>query len=132
MSGGKIEFPEAIFSLKELKELDIYTSVKDWPDRFSELSKLEKLTLGYIKTELPESIGNLKNLKYLKVQFHNCKTIPVSYFNLSNLETLCIFGKSLETLPSDILILPNLKKVELGWGIKIKNMPSIPEHIEFE
>ena len=57
-------FPEDIFTMKNLKSLMITGEIETLPDHISDLSKLENLELFGTKiSNLPKSVGNLKNLK---------------------------------------------------------------------
>jgi Leucine-rich repeat (LRR) protein len=87
--------PKSIGSISNLEELNIYS---------------ESLRPIYIE-ELPESIGNLHNLKILYVCDCQLEYLPESIGNLENLEELVLIDlRRLKEIPNSI---GNLKKLEL-------------------
>jgi Leucine-rich repeat (LRR) protein len=72
------------------------------------------LYLGYSYiSELPESIGELVNLKDLVLYWNKLTTLPESIGNLVNLKNLYLEGNQLTTLPESIGKLINLKELRL-------------------
>lgn len=127
------------------------------------LRQLERLDLGYGKSTsysyidnkpvlqsesestepLPTAIGNLKNLKYLRLrgfnelpeeiaQLENLETLvymncdftefPKALCNLKNLKSLNIFSKSLEKFPDEIGNLSSLTHFDMR-GSKVQQLP---------
>ncbi len=73
-------------------------------------------------TEIPESIGSIKNLERLVLLGNKIKQLPDSIGQLSNLIELYIGGNKLTSLPESIGDLKNLKILEL-YSNKLKSFP---------
>ncbi|XP_062078935.1 putative disease resistance RPP13-like protein 1 isoform X2 [Humulus lupulus] len=82
------------------------------------LSLLESLI-----TDLPDSIGNLKHLRYLDVSWTKVTELPHSVCGLYNLETLLLSSCiNLTQLPTNISKLINLRHLVTRWT-PLKEMP---------
>lgn len=121
-SGDLYEIPVWIFDLKELTELVLNeVALSEIPSEIGELIKLEYLDLGFNErvTELPESFGNLTNLKHLLLTCCSLQSLPESFINLTQLEKLDL-GPSdmntLESLSTEVSkFLTQLGDVVTGW-----------------
>ncbi|XP_062173760.1 putative disease resistance RPP13-like protein 1 [Alnus glutinosa] len=94
-------------------------------DLLPKLRCLRVLSLSHYRniTELPESIGKIKHLRYLNISFSTIKRLPDSICKLCNLQTLNLsdcFG--LSVLPREIRKLINLRHLDIS-RTAIKEMP---------
>jgi Leucine-rich repeat (LRR) protein len=109
------KIPKEVQNLKRLKVLSIGENSLNlpYPEWLSELSCLEELHLGSSTSEILEGIGNLKNLKQLKLSDDKIKTLPQSIGNLSSLRELYINSSNIRYLPESFGNLSALEKLEL-------------------
>ena len=86
---------------------------------------LRVLSLFNYKTiNLPDSIGNLKHLRYLNVSHSDIKRLPETVCTLYNLQTIILNEcRSLHELPSGLKKLINLRHLTVH-GSRVKEMPS--------
>lgn len=99
------------------------------------IGKLKFLTSIYISfnlENLPESIGNLINLKHFDCSNSNLKIIPDTFCNLVNLKSIYIMQNDIKYIPECIGNLKNLKSLYLIIN-KIEFLPeSIGELINLQ
>ena len=76
-------------------------------------------------SELPDSIGNFKNLKILVLTCNNFTILPQSICDLSMLEELHINNNKIESLPENINKLHNLHTLNAHHN----NLTTLPETI---
>tara|TARA_R110000851_G_scaffold9769_2_gene36076 strand:+ start:374 stop:784 length:411 start_codon:yes stop_codon:yes gene_type:complete len=114
---------EIFKQLKETdgKELNLYgKGITDLPEGIGNLKNLERLNLRKNElTSLPESIGNLTNLKELNLMYNKLTDLPESIGNLKNLERLLlpfnrIRDEKIERIEE---LLPNTKVITY-WNMK--------------
>ena len=72
---------------------------------------------------LPESVGNLDDLRALYLEWNNLSSLPESFYQLTNLMSLYISNNQLEEIDEGIGNLNNLYFLDLGYN----QIPSIPD-----
>jgi Leucine-rich repeat (LRR) protein len=72
---------------------------------------------------LPESIGNLDDLRALYLEWNNLSILPESFYQLTNLMSLYISNNQIEEIGEGIGNLNNLYFLDLGYN----QIPSIPD-----
>ncbi|XWS74559.1 hypothetical protein CRYUN_Cryun01aG0008600 [Craigia yunnanensis] len=94
-------------------------------DSLPRLKCLRVLSLkGYYITEMPDTIGNLRHLRYLNLSYTKIKGLSDSICTLDNLETLLLrCCKKIEKLPSKIEMLDNLCHLDIAGADSMKEMP---------
>src|SRR5713101_7237239 len=124
--------PSQLGTLINLVELDIscLENLEDLPSEIGHLKKLEKLIIDngngcLMNISLPESIGNLSNLKVLRLYGaidsreigsdkptprSKVKNLPGTIGKLQNLEVLDLGRNGIKGIPSQIASLQNLKR----------------------
>src|SRR6266513_5621362 len=127
--------PPQLGTLINLVELDIscLENLEDLPSEIGNLAKLEKLIIEngnscQMNVSLPESIGNLSNLKVLRLYGaldpresdtnkptlpSKVKSLPGTIGKLQNLEELDLGRNRIKSIPSQIASLQNLKRLAL-------------------
>ncbi len=84
--------------------------LKILPNSIGNLKSVNKLRLDYnLITALPDSIGNLSTLRNLSLQYNKIKTLPKSISNLNSLQYLYLNNNELTTLPDSIGNLKSLR-----------------------
>ncbi|MBV9928883.1 MAG: GTP-binding protein [Acidobacteria bacterium] len=108
--------PAAIGGLKSLVYLEIInSSLTTIPQEIGDLYKLQTLSISHTPQleGLPDSIGRLINLSFLRLSDCKITTLPLSIGRLQNLTQLYLNDNSLVELPSSMGYLLNLKSLHL-------------------
>ncbi|XVF82298.1 hypothetical protein PTKIN_Ptkin16aG0035000 [Pterospermum kingtungense] len=110
----------------ELWEPECYITIDVVTQLIPKLTFLRVLSLGgYNITKLPDSIGDLKHLRYLDFSHTLIKCLPESISSLYNLETLLLRGcTKLEKLPLEMENLINLCYLDITDANRLEDMPS--------
>jgi len=131
--------PSQLGALINLVELDIscLENLEDLPSEIGNLKKLEKLIIDngngcQMNVSLPESIGNLSNLKVLRLfgaldprdlsdtnkptPLSKVKSLPGTIGKLQNLEVLDLGRNGIKGIPSQIASLQKLKRLALDYN----------------
>ena len=98
---GLSDIPDTLGELEDLRFVHIgntFLSINGRPNTF---------------TALPDSIGNLKNLKSLDLYDAQIRALPDSIGNLTSLQSLNLHGVQIRALPDSIGNLKNLKSLDL-------------------
>ena len=110
--------PKCIGRSDNLTVLDVHDSV---------CNEVSSYSRGIHLKSLPDSIGNLKNLRILDLSNNYLTTLPESIGNLKNLEELNLSNNyGFSKLPESIGNLKNLRTLKL----KRTNLGSLPESVE--
>ncbi len=106
---------------------DISTPVADWQGVTVENNTVTGLSLLFnnISGTLPESIGELKNLRVLELSFNRISgQLPASLGNLSKLEMLAFNGNALTgNVPESLGGLNKLKQLHLSSNFLTGSLP---------
>ncbi|KAF5469799.1 hypothetical protein F2P56_010359 [Juglans regia] len=102
-----------------------FSTVRHWENKMQwTILCLRVLSLRYIGfeiTKLPDSIGEMKYLRYLDVSSGSFNRLPDSICNLCNLQTLKLsWCSDLDRLPRDMWKLINLRHLEIDSTLKLK------------
>lgn len=137
------KLPEELWSLTELKELDIFEGlVNEIPEDIGNLTNLENLTIRVKSLSyIPKAIGKLTKLKSLNISCASqivkklsdykplakatLSELPSEIGNLKNLEYFELCCTSIKTLPKEIGNLINLTYLDLSSN----SIESLPEEL---
>jgi Leucine-rich repeat (LRR) protein len=87
--------------------------LENLPDSIGNLINLKQLYLSNNKLEsLPDSIGNLINLKQLYLSNNKLESLSDSIGNLINLKELSLSNNKISTLPTSILKIKQALKID--------------------
>jgi Leucine-rich repeat (LRR) protein len=103
------------------------THITSLPDFICNLTHLTTLWISsnnYINT-LPNNIGNLINLRELRLHSNNINTLPSTIGNLTQLSELMLSDNELNVLPDSFR---NLRNLTLLWLNGNENLTAIPDN----
>jgi len=104
--------------------------IKNLPDSIGKLRNLKYLYLSHNPlTALPESLGELENLEELYLSDIKLKCLPESIGRLNNLKYIDVSNNFLETLPESIKNLKNLMVLCINNN-KFTKLPGTVENLE--
>ena len=93
------------------------------PDSIGQLTNLRLLNLSYTKlAALPESIGELSELNTLYLGYSQITSLPGSVGKLRKLQVLYLQGTKLTELPETLCSLPELRELSLR-NTKVRELP---------
>lgn len=106
-----IDFCESLMVFRKVSH-----DMKVFPDSLGNLKKLKLLKVHGVKSySLPESIGNLANLEVLDLSHSEIYNLPESIGNLSKLKELLLNDTNIKYLPKRICDLQRLHKINLSY-----------------
>jgi Leucine-rich repeat (LRR) protein len=114
---------------KELKKATAFLMINQLDLSGNRICSLpEQIGLYWIDSleSLPESIGQLKNLKKLNLRNNKLKKLPESIGQLTKLEKLSLADNNLESLPESI----GQMRITVSLDLSGNNLESLPESIE--
>jgi Leucine-rich repeat (LRR) protein len=111
----KVAFPEWIYNLKKLEQLELdHSQLHSISPEIGKLKNLKTLTLTDNNlTQLPDEIGDCNSLETLLLSHNILNSLPKSLINLKNLKLLDIKDNAFERFPSLFIQRPDLK-----WNLK--------------
>ncbi|KAJ4975796.1 hypothetical protein NE237_000902 [Protea cynaroides] len=124
--------PTSICELSSLKTLEIRcTKICQLPEKLGCLEALTELCIPQI--QLPNSIGNLRNLKTLSANYCNIQqgVIIDAIGRLSSLEYLNLEGNPFYTLPATVSGLSLLQKLSVYGCKNLQSLPKLPSSLKF-
>ena len=109
------EFPEAIFSFKNLQELKLNKCrIAALPDSFDQLPALQKIEIQHNELEvIPPSIFKLKDLRVLDLADNIIDSIPDEIDRLTALTTLALWDNPIAYYPERLTEMQQLRVIDL-------------------
>lgn len=120
MLKSESHLPDRLGELQHLKRLLVYNS--DLPSSVGRLKNLEELSVGYYQ-KLPEQVWGLTQLTALYFWGDQLKELPLEIGNMTRLRTLSICSSSITSLPDTIGNLQNLERLVLTQNHLLHSFP---------
>ncbi|MCT4613637.1 MAG: hypothetical protein N4A49_02030 [Marinifilaceae bacterium] len=111
-----------------IKEPELLAQFFSFSHIFTNLKELDITDIKGVN-QIPESVGNLKQLKKISIHRTDINTLPKSIGNLNNLEEID-FRDSLEYIPNEFSKLNKLKHIYFGSAKLEFSFESLPESID--
>ena len=119
----QLEFPNNFSALLSLTKLTLHCFNKEIPAEILSVSQLKSLTIGTAIERLPEAIVNLQSLTTLDIE--GIELVDEFIGELINLKRLVLGGSKLTYLPDSIAALKNLELLNLEYS----GMTTLPKII---
>ena len=119
------KLPESFGGLKSLTKLAVYSGqLEELPQPLGDNHKrmIVLMVVGNRLQSLPDSIGNLHNLLYLRAFNNQLKSLPDSVGNLQNLLNLRISNNRIKSFPESLGNLQNLHYF-FAWNNTLTTLP---------
>jgi internalin A len=101
----------------------IDAEIEELPEKIGELKELRVLTLNSSSIKkLPNSIGDLINLNLLDLSYNRIEKLPESFSNLTNLQLLYLKNNQISEMPENVIMMTQLVELDLV-GNPIENIP---------
>ncbi|WP_257666733.1 DUF1963 domain-containing protein [Parapedobacter tibetensis] len=129
-SYGLREIPQTINRFTKLKQLALTRMQRATviPQTIGDLHELRNLYItGSQATSVPESVAALPNLEYCVLSNNRLTTLPDRFS--SSIKSLALEGNQLKTLPKSLVALPNLTRLDINKN-PLKSLPPGLERIE--
>lgn len=122
---------DALKTPEKVYKLDLYyQKMTELPASIGKLKNLTWLRLGGNKlTSLPDEIGKLTQLRVLNLERNNLSSLPESIGKLGKLKTLILEDNQLSSLPGSMSKLSSLDKLNLRDN-KFAELPDVVGKIE--
>lgn len=110
-----LEFPEEIFTMKNLQELKLNKCrLTTLPDRFDELPALQRLEVQHNELEvIPLSLTKLKDLRVIDFADNIIDRIPDQIDRITTLHTLALWDNPITYYPERLTEMQQLKVLDL-------------------
>lgn len=136
LKGTLLKIPPQLFDCIDLEHLELSSVgtsklvIKELPPEIGQLKNLKSIKIHAIKLEvLPEEIGALKKLETLEVVQNNLSSLPDSIAELKQLKFVSFFGNQLKEVPPVLFQLKQLEKLNLGYN-PIHQLPANIQQLE--
>ena len=127
-----LEIKQYLQTIKTLFVYGVTVGISKLPNSIQYLTQLEDLTLYCCRslTTLPETIGQLKNLRRLHINLCDIKKLPDSIVALKELTELHIISPDLSELPENIGELNKIQKLSISGRMGTTTLNHLPDSIK--
>ena len=126
------EIKQYLSTIKTLFVYGVTVGISKLPNSIQYLTQLEDLMLYCCRslTTLPETIGQLKNLRRLDINLCDIKKLPDSIVGLKELTELHIISPDLSELPENIGELNKIQKLSISGRMGTTTLNHLPDSIK--